>query len=192
MAGSFSDATAILRAQGLCAIPRISRVVALRCQLLHARLHVRQVIENFERLLLMFIKKYSFQYAGVEYANECYCDNSLQSGGILTSKGCDMTCAGNSSEYCGGPNRLDLYQTSATTSSSAVPSGWSSVGCFVDNVSARILTNSEGVQGGYTNMTIENCLGACKNAGYNLAGLEYAQECYCGNQLENGGICASD
>ncbi len=50
---------------------------------------------------------------GVEYGGECYCGSVAQwatTGSVLASTSdCNMLCAGNASEYCGGPNRLDLY-----------------------------------------------------------------------------------
>jgi glucan 1,3-beta-glucosidase len=73
-----------------------------------------------------------YTLAGVEYANECCkflvslplsasstatnflgCDNAVRNGGALApngNAGCNMTCAGNSAETCGGNFRLDLYQ----------------------------------------------------------------------------------
>jgi hypothetical protein len=52
-----------------------------------------------------------FSFAGVEYAGECWCGNT--NGGTPASTGCDMTCTGNSAEYCGGSNRLNLYSANA-------------------------------------------------------------------------------
>lgn len=73
-----------------------------------------------------------YTLAGVEYANECCkflvslplsasstatnclgCDNAVRNGGALApngNAGCNMACAGNSAETCGGNFRLDLYQ----------------------------------------------------------------------------------
>lgn len=34
-------------------------------------------------------------------------------------------------------------------------------------------------------MTIESCQSFCNNANYGLSGLEFGQECYCGNALQN-------
>lgn len=48
----------------------------------------------------------SYKYMGVEYSSECYCANSLSAGAVLTTNGCTMTCSGNSTTLCGGPNRL--------------------------------------------------------------------------------------
>lgn len=80
-----------------------------------------------------------YMLAGLEFANECYCDNVLRNGGKLApdgNAGCNMSCAGNNKEICGGPDRLSLYNctlptkpstTSAapTASASASPYRWS-------------------------------------------------------------------
>lgn len=65
----------------------------------------------------------SYIYAGLEYGGECWCDNSFANGSIPAPIGdCGMTCDGNSTEFCGGPNRLNVYQLKkdpVTTSASA-------------------------------------------------------------------------
>ncbi|TDL22718.1 hypothetical protein BD410DRAFT_839430 [Rickenella mellea] len=53
-----------------------------------------------------------YKYAGVEYAGECWCDNSIQNGGASTTTGCDMTCKGDSTELCGGTNHLNVFKRS--------------------------------------------------------------------------------
>jgi hypothetical protein len=51
------------------------------------------------------------KYFGVEYSSQCFCGNVLQGGYPKTPDGdCNYTCAGNSSEMCGGFWRLGLYQ----------------------------------------------------------------------------------
>jgi len=103
-----------------------------------------------------------------------------------------MACKGNSAEICGGPNRLDVYSyvsgsiptTSTTTSSPSATGGnpllgWTFLGCYIDNVSGRVLPNEVTVLGGNTN---EGCQTACLAAGYAIAGTEYAGEC-CKYQL---------
>ncbi|OCL01753.1 carbohydrate-binding WSC, partial [Glonium stellatum] len=50
--------------------------------------------------------------AGVEYNGECYCDNIFENGGGPApdgDTGCNMACAGDSFEICGGPDRLNVY-----------------------------------------------------------------------------------
>jgi hypothetical protein len=65
-----------------------------------------------------------FSFAGVEYAGECYCANSLSSASVLASDPttCNMLCKGNALEYCGGPSRLNLYKsTTASRIKRAIP-----------------------------------------------------------------------
>ena len=56
------------------------------------------------------------------------CGDTFANGGAPTPAGdCSMVCNGNSGEFCGGPNRLNVYTTSATTTPQ---SGWVSLGCY--------------------------------------------------------------
>jgi hypothetical protein len=62
--------------------------------------------------------------AGVEYGGECYCGNSTSNYGGPAADGavgCSMTCNGNSTEYCGGPNRLNMYSVNKPTTTSVPP-----------------------------------------------------------------------
>jgi hypothetical protein len=109
---------------------------------------------------------------------ECYCDNTLAAAAALQADtDCNMACSANSTEACGGPNRLSVYYANkAVPSGPAVapaPSGWVSFGCWTDG-SAKSLANSVQVQGGESNMTVEGCTTACSAANQSLAGLEYA------------------
>ncbi|KAI9784611.1 MAG: hypothetical protein M1839_001833 [Geoglossum umbratile] len=54
-----------------------------------------------------------FSIAGLEYSNECYCDNALPQDrapipGVMGN--CNKPCAGDTTETCGGGSRLSLYQ----------------------------------------------------------------------------------
>jgi len=141
-----------------------------------------------------------YSLAGVEYSDECYCGNTVSNGGApAPASGCSMTCSGNSSEFCGGPNRLNVYNNTASPTSSGpspptttpiiVPSSgpWVSLGCYSDNVGGRALTFGAPIVGGASNNSVESCTAACLAAGYSLAGMEYSDECYCGNIVSNGG-----
>lgn len=152
----------------------------------------------------------SYRYAGVEFGRECYCGDSLTNGASLdkTSTTCNMACSGNPSINCGGSNGLQLYENpsvynaktqSIAASSSSVyaagaaataavmsklPNGWgpAKVGC-IQEVSGRALTGASAFD---SLLTIEKCVSFCSNKGFSIAGLEYASECYCGNELSNG------
>ena len=66
-----------------------------------------------------------WEFFGLEYANQCYCGNSMANGAVLQASsnpdinGCSMFCQGNSSEYCGGPNRLNVFQYNGTVPTSS-------------------------------------------------------------------------
>ncbi|KAH8661593.1 WSC domain-containing protein [Tricladium varicosporioides] len=55
-----------------------------------------------------------YTFMGVEYGGECYCGLQPQfnkSGSVaVPDTQCSILCAGNSTEYCGAGNRLDLYR----------------------------------------------------------------------------------
>jgi len=67
----------------------------------------------------------------------------------------------------------------------SLPGNWSSIGCYSDNVQGHTLTEVSYVD--TANMTVENCVGFCGGQYFVFAGLEYSQECYCGDHIANGG-----
>ncbi|PIL30122.1 hypothetical protein GSI_07699 [Ganoderma sinense ZZ0214-1] len=141
-----------------------------------------------------FCEEQGFALAGVEYSDECYCDNELRNDAsnvtVLWNE-CPNRCAGNTNEICGGPMRLTLLVTSnipPPPSDTVLPAGWSSLGCVSDNA-ARALT---GFSVTNDEMTYDSCISGCAAQGYSMAGIEYGSECYCGNSFENGAGVALD
>lgn len=55
---------------------------------------------------------------------------------------------------------------------------WKYAGCANDSVSARTFS---GAQWYSNSMNVSTCINFCNKAGYSLAGLEYASQCYCDN-----------
>ncbi|KAF2723831.1 WSC-domain-containing protein [Polychaeton citri CBS 116435] len=52
----------------------------------------------------------AYKWFGVEYAQECYCANTLATTANKTADGeCNMQCPGSDSEFCGAGNRLNVY-----------------------------------------------------------------------------------
>ncbi|GKT44524.1 WSC domain-containing protein [Colletotrichum spaethianum] len=51
-----------------------------------------------------------YQFAGLEYGSECFCGNTIDNGNSPASSGCDMSCAGNRFDTCGGAGRINIYQ----------------------------------------------------------------------------------
>ena len=58
-----------------------------------------------------------YAYFGVEYSTECYCSNEL-AGESADEADCSMLCGGSASQWCGGPNRLNLYALDPVSPSS--------------------------------------------------------------------------
>ena len=67
-----------------------------------------------------------------------------------------------------------------------LPSGWSPDGCYVDNVSGRILSYQFPDNQA---LTVESCIASCSGAGkgYTVAGMEYGVQCFCDTAIINGG-----
>ncbi|KAH7886764.1 copper radical oxidase-like protein [Phlebopus sp. FC_14] len=129
----------------------------------------------------------SFIYAGVEYAGECYCGNVLSAGASnVTLSNCNMPCTGNSSEFCGAGSLLNVYWSGGQAPPGAITvptvGNWTSLGCYNDTIGARALAYGVAVSGG---VSAETCTTACYNAGYPFAGMEYADECYCGSTIDH-------
>lgn len=65
----------------------------------------------------------------VENANnisECFCGDALDNdsgpvGGVPELSGCNMLCTGNTLEFCGGPNRLNIYGSLPTATPTPTP-----------------------------------------------------------------------
>ncbi|KAI0697984.1 copper radical oxidase [Cytidiella melzeri] len=151
-----------------------------------------------------------YPLAGTEFADECYCGLTISNGGAPTSLGdCDMPCTGNSSEFCGGPNRLNMYNFTGTLPHGPVPpvggggnnnapvspvltglpSNFSYVGCYVDNAFGRIF-NTEIPDN--QNLTIQGCVETCVSQNFTVAGTEFGVQCFCGTELVNGAVPAID
>jgi len=52
------------------------------------------------------------------------CDVQFENfGAPTTDGGCTMACAGNSTEFCGGPSRLNVYNFTGTITAPVTPTG---------------------------------------------------------------------
>ncbi|KAL9074517.1 MAG: hypothetical protein Q9157_004376 [Trypethelium eluteriae] len=153
-----------------------------------------------------------YKYAGTEFGDECYCDNFINPSAVLHQTMCYYACAGNTTQDCGGADRISLYNNTlfnptdvntalptaggggiSNPTVAAAPLASNYVGCASDLVSgSRTLANASFSA---SNMTIETCATFCTVTNYyGLYGLEYSGECYCGDALLNGGayLPASD
>jgi hypothetical protein len=127
-----------------------------------------------------------YEIAGMEYSTQCFCDNLVRMGAkpAESENDCSMPCAGNADQTCGGPDRLSVWsnQTTLTVIEAPKPvqnvSSWVYQGCITDEAAGRVfpwqLVNQTG-------NSPEWCLGKCQEFGYMAAGMEYGEECYCGD-----------
>jgi len=67
----------------------------------------------------------------------------------------------------------------ATYFTDVTSSGWAYQGCAADDYFVRTLT---GASTSSDSMTVKTCAAFCESKGFALAGLEYARECYCGDE----------
>jgi hypothetical protein len=52
-----------------------------------------------------------YTYFGAEYGQECYCGNGFANPTSVIGQGsCDMVCAQNAEEICGGGDALSVYK----------------------------------------------------------------------------------
>jgi len=53
----------------------------------------------------------NYAFAGLEYTKECYCSQLLSAlSAKLPESSCNLACAGNSSQVCGGSLALTVYK----------------------------------------------------------------------------------
>lgn len=134
-----------------------------------------------------------YRYFGVEYASECYCGNTLHVTSTNASlDDCSMPCTGNPYQHCGGPDRLELYETEdddgvldppAPSQPVTVSGSWTFYKCMTEADGARALA-AESLAS--DDLTLEDCAEFCD--GYRYFGAEYGRECYCGNEFGEGSV----
>ncbi|KAK7189339.1 WSC domain-containing protein [Paraphaeosphaeria sporulosa] len=130
-----------------------------------------------------------FGVAGIEYASQCFCGNYLMNGAAMSPQlQCSMPCAGNAEEFCGAGDRLSVYSNSTanltvyavpSTQKTGLPSNWEYVGCLRDDAPGGL--RALPYQLILNNNTANICISQCSAFGYAYGGMEYGNECYCGD-----------
>ncbi|KAH9912318.1 WSC-domain-containing protein [Epithele typhae] len=64
-----------------------------------------------------------------------------------------------------------------------LPSGWQALGCIAEGTNGRALASASTKS---DNMTQATCASYCAAKGFKFAGVEFSDECYCGNSVANG------
>ncbi|CAO1634803.1 unnamed protein product [Sympodiomycopsis kandeliae] len=129
-----------------------------------------------------FCSAKGFQYSGTEYSSECYCGSRITTAKTADAD-CSMKCAGDSTAFCGGSSRVQVYKDNNWKQSffTVMQSGqWNFTDCAVDS-GPRLLPTA--VSAGGKAMTVQSCLNACQAKGFKYCGMEYSGECYASNTL---------
>ena len=129
--------------------------------------------------------KAGYTIAAMEYSTQCFCDNIIRMGGKKATQDseCSNNCAGNPAQKCGGPARMSVWSSQTVLKVIDVPkpiqnvSDWTYQGCITD-ANGKVFPWKSTNQ---TGNSPEWCLGKCKEYGYQAAGMEYGEECYCGD-----------
>lgn len=131
-----------------------------------------------------------YSLAGVMTGGTCMCDNAISEISPLLDDGeCRNACNGDSSEICGGVWHYSIYYTKKKGAlpvprlATKVGRGnkqFVNIGCWVDTVAHRTLG------GAYyrgDDVTPAMCADYCYQKNFFLSGVEFGNECMCGNEL---------
>ncbi|KAL2269125.1 hypothetical protein VTJ83DRAFT_3971 [Remersonia thermophila] len=124
-----------------------------------------------------------YSWFGVEYETECFCGTALDAASAeVPESECEMWCSGDKTQHCGSPDRLNVYRSTGEPTglpgSPEVAGEFAYVSCWTDKVNDRSLKDHSTHSSA---MTVEVCAEECKDYAY--FGVEYGQECFCGNEL---------
>lgn len=136
------------------------------------------------KLCTDFCSGAGFSQAGVEWGRECYCSSTVNLATVTPSGQCNVPCSGDSTAICGGPQALIIYTTTAKPNDVVTLSnGWQSKHvCLTDGVNGRLLNGASMTS---DTLTPLSCTNFCKEKGFTGAGMEYANQCYCGTVPSN-------
>ncbi|KAK5166109.1 uncharacterized protein LTR77_008370 [Saxophila tyrrhenica] len=170
---------------------------------------------NYTAMTVEFCQNYCMQngyrLSGLEYAQECHCDNQLNPTAISGSNQCTWNCGGTmtlgkgTQQFCGGLSVISIYNNTDPTFKEtgdmsntagnaqpyqdAAPFASNYKGCYSDNQPAGRALTGAFTQTSY-NMTLEYCANFCTQGnnglGFQYYGLEFASQCWCGNAIANG------
>jgi hypothetical protein len=150
-----------------------------------------------------------YTISGTEYSVQCFCGNAIYNGGVKTAESdCSATCPGDPTQKCGAGDRLSIVSKGeppiyAPPAPIQKVGDWTYQGCAEDNLNDKRTFYWQLFFPGV--MTPKMCLDRCAQFGYHAAGLEYGEECYCGDpanmatrgstfrpESECGIVCAGD
>jgi hypothetical protein len=148
-----------------------------------------------------------YRLGGVEYTQECHCENVLSSQaveqGAMAPAFCNFDCVGTVNhnlgykEVCGGLQYMNVYNNTdpklmlvaLRTPNGGISYAITPQAPFADNYLGCYNDSSDRTLGGAYmsgngSLTIEGCHEFCAaQGGSRYHGLEYGSQCYCGNYL---------
>lgn len=102
-----------------------------------------------------------------------------------------FTISGSTTSTTATPTTTTTITTTTTTSATSTSSnGWTYLGCYIDALNPRTLPY--GAPAITSGMTVEGCEQECAASNYSYAGVEYGNECWCGNTMPPTAASASD
>ncbi|KAF8167126.1 hypothetical protein B0H34DRAFT_669635 [Crassisporium funariophilum] len=123
-------------------------------------------------------------FAGTEFTEECFCDFSIQGTAVqVNDTECSFPCGGDATLTCGGAGRVSIFTNGGTPpANKALVDTWAFEGCHTDAIdgNGRTLLERFDIADG---VTIESCTAQCTATGFNITGLEFGQECWCGAEF---------
>ncbi|KAH7403338.1 hypothetical protein BKA64DRAFT_706835 [Cadophora sp. MPI-SDFR-AT-0126] len=140
--------------------------------------------------------KYAF--AGTEFGTECWCGNTPPplTSFDPTDTLCNFGCPGDSNDRCGATGYVSVFYdptkyvkgTDPALYGPQVPmqvGNYNYLGCYSEGTNGRALGDKTPPEpaGGFA---LGSCMMACQ--GYTYWGMEYANQCYCGNILGVGSV----
>ncbi|KAK6340345.1 hypothetical protein TWF730_002107 [Orbilia blumenaviensis] len=144
-----------------------------------ARVLSNQWVDSGMTIAACMARAAGYNFAGVEYGQECWYGNTLASSSHAESSGCNMVCPGKDTELCGGGNRIQLYKNPSYQPPSQPDTGaFVHQGCYTDSVESRGLEHSTT---DWEGMTVQKCIQLA--AGFKYAAVQYYGECHWGNVL---------
>ncbi|TEY50792.1 hypothetical protein BOTCAL_0272g00040 [Botryotinia calthae] len=139
-----------------------------------------------------------YSFSGTEYTSQCWCGNTPPplASQDPTNALCNFACPCDPTDGCGGTGYLSVFYNPTEYVAGSDPAlygpktvnsigNYNYLGCYSEATTGRALGGLS-PQAPSTGFTIELCATACK--GFLYFGMEYANECYCGNVLGIGSI----
>jgi hypothetical protein len=117
-------------------------------------------------------KSRNLRYAGLQFHTQCYGGSTVGYEKAASEASCDTKCAGNQGQTCGGSWFNSIYDTGVRPAQLS----YRYVGCRQDNERRYLPTAISGA-----NETIESCVNAAKERGFQYAGLQFWGQCFAGN-----------